>query len=443
MSALLALSGGAIVTSAANQKSFTAVMTSGSSLVRGGTYKAGVQYSSLAITITNTSLPESGSINLGSANIIPPGNGVVILNPASGVPAVPDDPTACFTLSGGAAAGASACYITGTTTIGGVTTTGPVIALRNLSLPSSTSVKVTFPARVACDATTGSATWPIAAKQSNDFNAQPGNDLSIDPPNGFPTSTVGGSCHLVFTGQPAPALKNAVITSQNFTPGGNPVQVTVATGTTTTADPVLFGSFTITLTKGAGPGAISGDLGPTTTTGGVATFAPRADAVGTYTLAASDGANVTGATSNPFVIVDVAVECGAGNPCSSGPQSASRSTVDVSTTNSNGGFATVAFNPSGTENLCLSGTAGSDVFDVNITQSVANKTVRITIQKAFVTKAANKYQVCVQFSSGEVVLPNCTAAINNVPCVLSRSTVKGSVEIVFLLPPGDPPAKAW
>jgi hypothetical protein len=421
-------------------------MTSGSSLVRGGTYQAGVQYSSLAITITNTSSPESGSINLGSVNIIPPA-AVTILNQATGAPATVDDSSACFTLSGSAAAGASACYVTGTTTIGGVTSTGAVIALRNLSLPSSMSVTLTIPARVECGAATGAASWPMQAKQSNDFNAQPGNDLTIDPPDAFPSSTISGDCHLAFTGQPAPAVRNTDITTVAFNSGASAgrVAVTVATGSTTSTDPVLFGSFSITLAKASGPGTISGALGPTTTTAGVATFTPRADAVGTYTLGASDGANVTNAASNPFVVVDVAVPCGAGVPCSSGSQAANpnRSSVVVSTTNSNAGFATVAYNPAGTENLCGSGTAGSDVFDVDITESTANKTVKITIQKAFVTKAANKYQVCVRLANTDTILQNCTSATGPVPCVLSRSTVKGSVEIVFLLEPGDPPAKAW
>jgi len=264
---------------------------------------------------------------------------------------------------------------------------------------------------------------------------------------------VSGKCRLVFSGQPADARTGETVTTLDFDPDGSSVEVTVATGDTSSVDAVTWGSWTITLSadllSADGPGVFTAgsDIVETTTASGARTadFTPALTAPGLYRLGATTGTtDVTDATSNAFVVVDVAVPCAGSGPCTSGSRSATRSSVEVSTTSSTGGFATVSFNPAGTESLCGSGTEGSDVFDVNVTLSDATKTVRITIQKAFVTKAANKYQVCVLFPDGEeVVLPDCVDPAEDAPCVVSRSTVKGSVEIVFVLEPGDPPAKAW
>lgn len=464
LTALLALSGGAVATSAANGKSYTAVMTSGSDLVRGGTYLTGTQYSSLAITITNTATPDSGSINLGSANIIPPSN-VVILNQTSGQPAAVDDPTACFTVTGGAT-GATACYVTGTTTVDGVTTTGPVIAVRGLSLPSSTSATVTFPGRVECGAAKVTSSWPIQAKQSNDFNAQPGNDLTIDPPNTYPTSTVAGDCHVVFAAQPDDAERGQKITSVAYTPTGADVAVRVATGAGD-ADGVLFGNpRTVTLSKESGPsGAVlGGSITAQTNNAGVAVFAPTLDLSGAYTLRAADGANVSDAISQQFVIVDSATPCTT-NHCTA-TQNGLKGFGTITTQQANGGFATVSFNPPGHDDLCGSGTSGSDVVDANITSLATGglKFVTIRIDKPFVTKAANKYQIClrslanftaragtpattavvvdgVTYYQGQ--LPDCTSSSGPAPCTLARTTVKGSVEVTYILRVADdPPGKA-
>lgn len=398
------------VVSAAPEKTY-ALSIDPTTLVAGQTY-GGASNPSLTLTVANTS-PQPQE--LGSMNLTVPA-GITITSAAAS--------------RGTAAVAGSAPQI---------------IELRNLALPQGGVMTVTLGADVECSSANAPYTWASHGKQSNDFNGT-GNDLvpSSDPL----TNVVSGTCRLAFTGQPEDALTNAVVTTGVFDTNADPVAVSVATGDTSVVDVVTWGSWTITLSE-TGPGSFaSGSVVVATTAGGTgvartATFAPKLDAAGAYTLTGTTGTTdvLNGAPSAAFVVVDVAVECPATGPCTSGRQNANKSTVEVSTGNSNAGHATVSFNPPGTEDLCGTGTSGSDVFDVNITNSTVFKTVKITIQKPFVTKAATKYQVCVRLGGVDQFLANCTSATGPTPCVLSRATVKGNVEVVFLLAPGDPPGK--
>jgi hypothetical protein len=408
------------VVSAAPDKTY-ALSINQVTLVAGETY-GGVGNPRLTLTVSNTS-PQPQE--LGSMNLTVP-TGVTIT---------------------------SAVASQGTAAVAG--SSPQVVQLRNLALMQGGDMTVELSADVECSSAHDPYIWSSHGKQSNDFNGT-GNDLT--PSSNPLTNFVAGGCRLLFTGQPNDARTGETVTTALFDPDASRVEVTVATGDTSTVDAVTWGSWTITLSE-TGPGtfAAGSDVVEATASGAgaarSATFTPALTAAGPYTLVATTGTtDVTDGTSDGFVVVDFAVQCPATGPCTSGSRPASTSSVEVSTTSSNAGFATVSFNPSGTENLC-GRTDGSDVFDVDITESVENKTVKITIQKAFVTKAANKYNVCVRlaepFTTAEGVLttegnlPNCVDPAEDAPCVVSRSTVKGSVEIVFVLEPGDPPAKAW
>jgi hypothetical protein len=284
-------------------------------------------------------------------------------------------------------------------------------------------------------------------------------------------NTIAGACRLVFTGQPADAVKGAVVTTEAFNPGSlanpaDPVEVTVATGDTSVVDGVVWGNpRTVTLSTETGPGAPGGTISADTDASGVAAFAPTFALSGTYTLRASDGADVTDAISQQFVIVDSATACPATGPCSD-TRSGPKTTATISSGDTTGGFATISFNPPGHDNLCGSGTTGSDVVDANLTSVTVGglKQVTIRIEKPYVTKAANKYQICLRSLAGftaragtggttpvvvdgvtyyEGQLPDCSSSIGPAPCTLSRATVKGAVVVIFLLRvEDDPPGKA-
>lgn len=405
------------VVNAAPEKSYSLAIDP-VTLVAGQTY-GGPSNPSLILTIANTSPQPT---QLGSLNLTVPA-GIVIM---------------------------SATASQGMATIVG--SAPQVIELRNLGLAQGSDMTVTFGADVECSSANAPYVWGSHGKQSNDFNGT-GNDLV--PSSNPLTNSVSGTCRLVFSGQPADARTGETVTTVDFDPEASSVEVTVATGDTASVDAVTWGSWTITLSEdGPGMFTVGSDTVETTAASGARTaaFTPALTAPGLYMLGATTGTtDVTDATSNAFVVVDVAVACPSTGPCTSGAHAANRSAVEVSTTNSNGGFATVSFNPDLTDDddgLCGSGDEGSDVFDVNITLSDVNKIVKITIAKPFVTKSAKKYNVCVRFAEPfqpvqEVVLPDCVDPAEDAPCVVSRSTVKGSVEIVFVLEPGDPPAKAW
>jgi hypothetical protein len=98
-----------------------------------------------SVTLTNLTNPQQ----LGSANItVPPAfTGVGVADPAGPATA---------------------------------TVSGNVVQLRDLSLAPGTSIVVSVGATVPspCGAT---YTWSVVAKQANDFNGPPGNDLTLDP----------------------------------------------------------------------------------------------------------------------------------------------------------------------------------------------------------------------------------------------------------------------
>jgi hypothetical protein len=188
------------------------------------------------------------------------------------------------------------------------TTNGNVVQLRNAGVEPGGSMVVSVTATVptTCMATYA---WSVVAKQANDFNGPPGNDLTLDPATSSLTTSVAGGCALRFVAgrQPAASRVNQTISALDYQPGGPSVQVEVVDGagqrvTTSTA------SITVALGPSTGTGTLHGTL-TVSASAGVASFGNLSiDAPGTYTLRATS-AGLSATTSSTFRVDQVAVAC--------------------------------------------------------------------------------------------------------------------------------------
>jgi hypothetical protein len=188
------------------------------------------------------------------------------------------------------------------------TTNGNVVQLRDAGVAPGGSIVVSVTATVptTCMATYA---WSVVAKQANDFNGAPGNDLTLDPATSSLTTSVAGGCALRFVAgrQPAASRVNQTISALDYQPGGPSVQVEVIDGagqrvTTSTA------SITVALGPSAGTGALHGTL-TVSASAGVASFGSLSiDAPGTYALRATS-AGLSAVTSSTFRVDQVAVAC--------------------------------------------------------------------------------------------------------------------------------------
>ena len=226
-------------------------------------------------TLTTLTLRnESTTQQIGSANLTPP-TGFTITNPAPG------------------------------------TVVANVLQLRNLSLAPGASRSFSLTATAPCTAGTG--VWNAQVKQANNFNGPPGNDFTFDAANSDVTITVGnGGCKLAFTGQPAAAETNAVITTTPInTPAGQPVQVSVVDANDNV---VALPNVPITIALAPVPptpagATLSGTKIVSTGTDGRASFGNLSvDTHGTYVLNATSP-GLTSATSTSFGIWDDAAAC--------------------------------------------------------------------------------------------------------------------------------------
>jgi len=283
--ALLSLAAFAASPAGAANKPYS--LTIAPSSVQGG---ATVEFTATFTNLTDTQ-------QLGSANLTPPTGFTLQTTPAP-------------TFSGPAAATATAMP------------DGNVLQLRGLAVPTKSnpnnSVTVKFSVAVPC--ASGSPQWAVEAKQANDFNGPPGNDLTL---NGrVPTTTVTGCAPamLAFVQQPADARTGQRITGTPFdstdTDHFVSVEVEDATGARVTSSPPT--TITMTLGPSTGVGALHGTT-TVVTVNGVATFSDLSiDAPGGYTLRATS-TGLQGATSTPpFNIQDAAVQCIEDKLCSTG-----------------------------------------------------------------------------------------------------------------------------
>jgi hypothetical protein len=185
------------------------------------------------------------------------------------------------------------------------TLSGSTIRVRNLSLPPGASATAT--AQVAAPCTAGALTWSVVAKQANDFNGPPGNDLTLDPATSSLTTTVTGACSLRFAAQPQDARVGEHITAADFDPSGPPVQVEILDGS---GARVTSSSATITMSlTGGSPTAHLGGTTSVAAVAGLASFADLSvDTAGTYRLQAS-AAGIPSVSSDEFTVQQVAVQC--------------------------------------------------------------------------------------------------------------------------------------
>ena len=183
---------------------------------------------------------------------------------------------------------------------GTATVSGRTVRLRNLAVSPGRSVDATIVARAPC--TAGTASWTVLAKQANDFNGPPGNDLDLVAGSSSLTTTVTGGCGVAlrFATPPAAARVSQVISGAPYAPGGPPVGVEVvdaAGARVTTATDAI----TIALGAGSSPGTLTGTL-TVNAVAGVASFSTlRISAPGTFSLTAT-AAGLTSATSAPFKV---------------------------------------------------------------------------------------------------------------------------------------------
>jgi hypothetical protein len=219
---------------------------------------------------------------------------------------------------------------------------GSTVRLRGLALQPGSSVAVTVVADLPC--TPSSSSWTVLAKQSNDFNGSPGNNLSLNAAGSSLTTSVTGSCSLRFVTQPTNARVNQAISGTAYTPAGPPVSVEAVDGggtrVTSSGTPV-----TIALGAAAGLGTLSGTT-TVNTSAGLATFPGLAiDAPGGYALAASSP-GLTPATSVPFRIDMLAVACLEDTTCT-GSVTTQTTSLDVTafsdSTAPDAGFLTMSF----------------------------------------------------------------------------------------------------
>lgn len=182
---------------------------------------------------------------------------------------------------------------------------GDTVQLRGLSVPPGGWVQVEIEIVAPCAAS--EIGWTSVVKQANDFNGQPGNDLTIDPSKSSTTTSTSGGCRLSFTTQPTDVQVGSTITGIAGNPAGPPVAVTVLDGAgipTTAAVPV-------TVAVGAAPagGTLSDGPETVTSTNGIATFGTLSvTKAGTYTLVATSP-GLTSDTSDPFKAYDALVAC--------------------------------------------------------------------------------------------------------------------------------------
>jgi hypothetical protein len=276
-----------------------------------------------SVTLRN----DTGTQQLGSANITVPKAFTVVASPAAAVDH-------------------------GTVLAPQVTSQGTLLQLRNLMLAPNASATLTLTLQMPCAA--GSYGWQVNAKQSNDYKGT-GNDLG--PLTASLTTTVSGACALRFVAEPAGARTNTTIRADAWQPASSRlVAVEAIDGS---ANPQRLSWFTgpISLSQGpttgtSGSGRLAG-AGPVPAAAGLAVFPDlQIDAAGTYALQASTTASGFAdghPLSGEFEIVDVVSDC-TRRSCSA----ALGTTTIASTSGDDSGFLVLSGNIAGhNEPMCV------------------------------------------------------------------------------------------
>jgi hypothetical protein len=410
---------------------FVAPIASARAATTSKPYAVIINFSSVAAGSTNqfsvTLKNETTTQQLGSANITPP---------------------AGFTVT-------SAVSPPGTGTV-----SSNVIQLRNLSVPPGGSITVTFLLSASCAG--GGGAWTLVVKQANNFSGTPGNDLTFDQANSSPNplaTTVTGSCHLAFTGQPADTGVNTIITTTPGDPAGAPIEVDVLDGngnlvTSSTA------AITVAIDPSSpqiGPGAMLGPADGLTQTasGGKALFSDLTiNVIGVYDLVATSP-GLTPPLPAPQVtsaIFHIGAACQLN--CNATVSQPKKQTSQVSAPSTSGflflsvGVVHVQDLPLQCQNDGFFHAPGvSTVSSLNFTAGVATKTLVVAIDKSVVqgngpNNGVSSYQVCYQNPITGVIidpLPMCNKTGGAPPCVDSiTKTNAGSIIETITLSGDDP-----
>jgi hypothetical protein len=232
--------------------------------------------SSSTATFTATLTNETAHQQLGSANLFPPSG---------------------FDVTGASVGSGTATIASGCTLSGAAA--GPCVELRDLALGPGGSTTATL--TVQTPSPCGSYAWRVEAKQANDFQGTPGNDLDLDGANSNLTTQVSSPCatSLGFGVEPHNAFVDDPLTGADLDPTGPPVTVEVLD-----ENGNLLPSAGAPVSVKLGNGTTGAQLAGTKTvnaSGGVATFANLSvDTPGDgYTLTASSP-GLTAAISSPF-----------------------------------------------------------------------------------------------------------------------------------------------
>jgi hypothetical protein len=358
-----------------------------------------------------------------------------------------------------------------TSSPGTASTSGNLIKVRNIALPPGQTVTVTFQVEATCLA--GSYSSTIVAKQSNDFNGNPGNDFVQVPGNldpGVVTTSVTGSCKLHFlSGSSTPPVEigdtqvNGTLTDAPASSGG-PVRVEVLDDSSSRRVVAAFGSSSpITMSIGANPGG--GTLSGTLTrnaSGGVASFGNLSiDKPGIgYTLHADGkdaggtpdpGIDQAGTTSDAFNVDNSISICNNPNGCKMTGKtndSTITSQLDPTSTATQGTILALALNVQTID--C----AGYDELTSTVTLEYTGSGTKLatdTIPAAVAgNRSAAQFETCLSSDTpfttkdGSTatlgLLPNCNKTLTNPPCTVSKKKdpTTGNIIIKYLLPEGDP-----
>jgi hypothetical protein len=316
------------------------------------------------------------------------------------------NPQTLGSLNLGAPTGFSMSVASYSTDTGNVdsSSTSTLLKLRNLNLAPNATVTVHMETTVPC--ASGTYTWPLKVKQSNDFNGPPGNDFTGKQP----TTIVNGSCTLAWGNEPASAVKTETITSSAYDQGGDPVTVRAvdSNGNTVTTVNGLQVSLGNSGTSTGCPAA-TGFSGTTTTmSGGVATFTglTSADAAFDCHLVGSAPGYQSTDPSGSFNISLAKATCSGSVGCSL-PGISLNSGTQVDSSTSNGSFQFLAIGPAAIPSTVTStgGCAnfkavGGAVFDEADGGGSGTKTFRYYVAKSILPKQ-------FQSTSGQQFLPIC------------------------------------
>jgi len=216
-----------------------------------------------------------------------------------------------------ASSGSSAFTILGATTSqGDAAVVNGALQLRNLNIAPGATVNVDITASTPC--ATGSYTWGITAKQSNNYNGPPGNDFTLQPTGNNLVTAITGSCKLVWVTQPANAVVNAKITGTPGDPNGPSVSVQAVDANNV---PLTSATGTVTLAKTAGSFTGSGGFTGTQASlvNGVATFSNfKSTAPGTALMVQASSPGYLSTPLNqggPFNVTSTGANCLGVDPC--------------------------------------------------------------------------------------------------------------------------------